>query len=132
MLMKDQRGIKLLTRSVFGLKHDDDDDDDDDGVDDSEEEEDEDNERTIETRLLRQEPMVHLTTHCPNLTDIVIPEVYLIKNVHCLAFEIAQRLCPKLISVKIHSAFKLSSSRLTGWILEAVPEQQVQRFHCLA
>ncbi|KAG0292772.1 hypothetical protein BGZ96_003703 [Linnemannia gamsii] len=68
---------------------------------------------------------------CPNLTNIVIPTICSIKNPQQLAQDIAHRLCPKLTTFeKVKNTGNSASWELTVRILEALSEQQVQKFYC--
>ncbi|KAG0276344.1 hypothetical protein BGZ95_007671 [Linnemannia exigua] len=97
----------------------------------------------------RQEPLMHLTrmdhsdvadegvsesdvrsmlAHCPNLTSISIPNLTDVKNIHCLARDIAQ-FCPKLSSLD-HENYGDVTRGLVLHILEALPPQQVKMVIC--
>jgi hypothetical protein len=74
-----------------------------------------------------------MLVHCPNLTDIVIPLIHSIQNVRQLAEDIAQRLCPKLTTFGEIGCYGTREHReLVVRILETLPEQQAQKFICLA
>ncbi|KAG0076586.1 hypothetical protein BGZ90_008468 [Linnemannia elongata] len=126
---------------------DNDDDDDGDDVDGDE------NKDELAVPRLRKEPMAHLTSlqvgclkaqdlsevefqsvlaHCPNLTTIHVPPIHSIQHPQQLAQEIAQQLCPKLTNIEKASFLddNSASCELVFGIFEALPEHQVQRFHC--
>ncbi|KAK5807808.1 hypothetical protein F5H01DRAFT_352649, partial [Linnemannia elongata] len=126
--------------------NDDDDDDGDDGGGDKKKDE-------LLVPWLRQDPMAHLTSlqlwclkeqdlseaefrsvlaHCPNLTTILVPPVHSIQHPQQLAQEVAQQLCPKLTNIEKASFCDANSAscELVFRIFEALPEHQVQRFHC--